>query len=185
MCLFFVQKLNPEHTVPTLDDNGCVIWDSHAICAYLIDKYANTDSLYPKDLFLRAKVNQRLFFDAAVLFPRLRNISISIFREGKTEVSQDRIDEIYEGYDVLETILSDDFLVGNTFTLADLCTSGTVTSLNLVCAKILADKYPKITAWLERIKKMPFYANIEKNGKHIADYKQLIEQYKEKNKNRK
>lgn len=31
---------------------------------YLVDKYAKDDSLYPKDLTVRARINQRLFFGA-------------------------------------------------------------------------------------------------------------------------
>lgn len=179
---FFSIKLNPEHTVPTLDDNGNVIWESHAICTYLIDKYSNNDSLYPKDLFLRAKVSQRLFFDASVLFPRLRAASYSIFKDKATEISQEKIDAMYDAYDLLESTLLDDFLVGNTVTLADICTMGTITSMDLLYAKLTSDKYPKITAWLERLKKMSFYAKIEKNGEHVAAYKAVIDHLKQANK---
>lgn len=57
--------------MPTLDDKGFIIWDSQAICAYLVDKYGKDDKLYPKDLQLRARCNQRLFFNASSLFVRL------------------------------------------------------------------------------------------------------------------
>lgn len=59
-------KINPQHTVPTLVDDGVTIWDSNAIIMYLVDKYAKDDSLYPKDLAIRAKIHQRLFFGAGV-----------------------------------------------------------------------------------------------------------------------
>jgi len=62
-------KLNPQHTVPTLDDNGFVIWDSHAINIYLVAKYGKDDSLYPKDPEIQATINQRLHFDSGALFP--------------------------------------------------------------------------------------------------------------------
>jgi glutathione S-transferase len=40
----------PKHTVPTLvEDDGFTLWDSHAINAYLVSKYAKNDNLYPKD----------------------------------------------------------------------------------------------------------------------------------------
>lgn len=61
-------KKNPEHTVPTLEDDGNYIWDSHAIIAYLVSKYADSDALYPRDLLQRAVVDQRLHFETGVVF---------------------------------------------------------------------------------------------------------------------
>lgn len=69
--------MNPQHTVPTLDDNGFVIWDSHAINGYLIGKYGKDDALYPKDVEKRAVVDQRLHFDSGILFPRLGAMVVS------------------------------------------------------------------------------------------------------------
>lgn len=73
-------KINPQHTVPTLIDDGKTLWDSHAINTYLIEKYASDDSLYPKDLYQRALVNQRLFFDCSVLFTGIGVIVVSTLR---------------------------------------------------------------------------------------------------------
>lgn len=35
---------------------------------YLVSKYAKSDSLYPKDLVIRAKIDQRFHFDTAIIF---------------------------------------------------------------------------------------------------------------------
>ena len=69
--------MNPQHTVPTLDDDGFTIWDSHAISTYLVSKYAKDDSLYPKDLQKRAVVDQRLHFESGIIFSRLLRITVS------------------------------------------------------------------------------------------------------------
>ena len=71
-------KMNPQHTVPVLDDNGDILWDSHAIIIYLVEKYAKDDSLYPKeDILKKAKINALLHFDSGVLFSRLRFAVVS------------------------------------------------------------------------------------------------------------
>lgn len=71
-------KLNPAHTIPVFEDNGVVITDSHAIIAYIVDKYGKDDTLYPKDIVQRAKVNEKMFFDTGFLFCRLRLLAVSI-----------------------------------------------------------------------------------------------------------
>lgn len=69
-------EMNPLHSVPVLDDDGKYIIDSHAILSYLVEQYGKDDSLYPKDPYQRALVNQRLFFDSGILYVRLRNLSV-------------------------------------------------------------------------------------------------------------
>lgn len=175
-------SLNPEHTVPTLVDGDFVIWDSHAICIYLIDKYGKNDALYPKDLQLRAKCNQRLFFDAASLFPRLRDCSVYVFWKGGKEIPQDKIEPMYAAYDILETFLkSDPFLVGKNLTLADICVALTILLLGGVYAPLQADKYPQILSWLSRVSQtIPFFDEL--NAKYTDVYRQLVQGALEKNK---
>lgn len=38
---------------------------------YFVDQYAKDDTLAPKEAKLAALVNQRLYFDATTLYPRL------------------------------------------------------------------------------------------------------------------
>lgn len=64
--------------MPTLDDNGIVIWDSHAINIYLVTKYGKDSFLYPEDLYIRAVINQRLHFDSGVLFPAILKVIVRI-----------------------------------------------------------------------------------------------------------
>ncbi|KAJ8927876.1 hypothetical protein NQ314_019620 [Rhamnusium bicolor] len=90
-------KLNPLHTVPTLEDGDFVIWDSHAINTYLVGKYGKNDSLYPKDLQKRAVIDQRLYFDVGILFPRVGAIVGSLLREGAKTVSKDKADLLTQG----------------------------------------------------------------------------------------
>nr|WEU75081.1 GSTe1 [Sitodiplosis mosellana] len=151
-------KINPEHTVPTLVDNGFVIWESHAICAYLVDKYAKDDSLYSKDLQLRARCNQRLFFDGSSLYMRLRDCSYYIYHGGKELSPQDKIDPIYAAYEILDAFLSSDpFLVGENLTIADICAAVTVLPLEIF-APLKADKHRNICAWLNRVRQtIPFF----------------------------
>jgi glutathione S-transferase len=49
------QRLNPNGKVPLLDDDGFILWESHAIMQYLADRSPGQD-LYPGDFQARADV---------------------------------------------------------------------------------------------------------------------------------
>ena len=63
-------KLNPNGKVPTLDDDGFVLWESRSIMAYLADKTPG-QTLYPSELHARADVNRWLFWDAVHFSPAI------------------------------------------------------------------------------------------------------------------
>ncbi|KAF5290822.1 hypothetical protein FQA39_LY14584 [Lamprigera yunnana] len=144
-------KINPQHTVPTLiDDDGTIIWDSHAINTYLISKYGKDDSLYPKDLVLRAKIDQRLHFDSGLAYPGVRRISEPILFFGKKTIAEDLKAKNVETYGFLETFLKDSkWMVGDNVTVADLCLIPSITSMN-VLVPIDPNKFPKLIAYIER-----------------------------------
>lgn len=71
-------KINPQHTVPTLDDHGYILTESRAIAIYLIEKnFPSGHSLYPTDARQRALINQKLQFDCGTLYPRIRGVAVS------------------------------------------------------------------------------------------------------------
>lgn len=161
---------NPSHTVPTLCDEGQYIWEGAAICTYLIGKYGPPDcSLYPKDLLTRARIDQRLYYNAAILFPCLKAGSIAVFYKNVTEVPDSLITDAHAAIDQLEKYLeSGDFLVGNSLTLADLAVSTTITNLR-VWAPFADTKYPRIEKWLKRVEhKFPAYTEL--NTAFIAPF---------------
>ncbi|XP_043643103.1 glutathione S-transferase 1-like [Drosophila teissieri] len=169
-------KKNPQHTVPTLEDDGHFIWDSHAIIAYLVSKYGKTDSLYPKDLLQRAVVDQRLHFESGVIFSgALNSIAKPFFVSGQTTIPKERYNAIFEVYDFVETFLTGhDYIAGDQLTIADFSVITSIPAL-AVFADIDPVKYPKITAWIKRIEELPYFE--EACGKGARELDTLFKKF--------
>jgi glutathione S-transferase len=67
-------RLNPNGKVPLLDDDGFLLWESHAIMQYLADKSPG-QTLYPESVQARADVNRWLFWSAYHFTPAVGFIS--------------------------------------------------------------------------------------------------------------
>lgn len=158
----FMKQLNPQHTIPMINDNGVVVYDSHAIAAYLVDKYGKDDKLYPKDLAKRAEVNARLHFDTGFLFARLRFLYEPILYNGSSVVPQDKVEYLQKCWPLMEAFLEKhNYVCGNEMTIADLCCVATISSVGHY-GPIDSAKYPKLLAWLKRMAQLPYYN--EANG---------------------
>lgn len=153
--------MNPQHTIPTLDDMGTIIVDSHVICGYLADKYGHDDKLYPKDIVKRAEVNARLFFNACNVFARMRFLSEPIMFGNETEIDEWKVKYIEKNWEVIDRFVSETpYVCGNDMTIADLCLIASISSF-LTIIKIDRETYPNLTKWIERMQQLPYYK--EKN----------------------
>ncbi|XP_045777755.1 glutathione S-transferase 1-like [Maniola jurtina] len=141
-------KINPQHCVPTLDDNGFVIWESRAIACYLADKYGKEDTLYPKDLQRRAVVNQRLYFDSSFLYPRIRAICYPIIFEGATEIKDKLKEDLNNTLGFLNQFLEGNkWVAGDHVTVADTAILASLTSILEVGWDI--SQFSNIQRWLK------------------------------------
>ncbi|XP_021941262.1 uncharacterized protein LOC110840492 [Zootermopsis nevadensis] len=143
-------KINPQHCIPTLVDNGFALWESRAILGYLVDQYGKDDSLYPRDPKQRAVVNHRLFFDIDIIFPRLKEY-FTFVKEGKTP-DADAAAKVEETFEFLNKFLEGrDWLAGSKITIADFAVVVNVSIMEVFKADI--SKFQNVTRWLAKAKK--------------------------------
>lgn len=145
-------RINPQHSLPTLVDhnnNELALWESKAIMIYLVEKYAKTDSLYPKAHQKRAQINQKLFFDMGTLYHAYGEYYYPQIFDGKPE-NPEALKKIEAAMELLNTFLEGQtYVVGSSLTLADL----TLLS-SLAAYEVAAFDFSK-------------YANVSKYYKHL------------------
>lgn len=123
--------MNPNHTVPVLVDDDLILTESRAILTYLVEKIAPGNDLYPKDLKVRAKIDQFLHFDGGELIPILRPCVKSLFW-----FAQDPTEESIKNWNEKVGIV-DKYLEGKNYFVAEHRTLADVTIYaTLSCAQL-------------------------------------------------
>jgi glutathione S-transferase len=141
--------LNPNGRVPTIDDDGFVMWESAAINLYLAEKYKN--SLYPSTSQGRGQMLQWTFFVANDIEPAL----ITLFRnriffppEQRSETLANQAEETLRGkLSILEQqLVKTPYFGGDRWGMADFMVAGVLYVLTRLKLDLAA--YPKLDAWL-------------------------------------
>ncbi|EDV91596.1 glutathione S-transferase 1-1 [Drosophila grimshawi] len=169
-------KINPQHTIPTLVDNGFGVWESRAIIVYLAEKYGKDDSLYPKDPQQRALVNQRLYFDMGVLYQSFVEYYYPQIRFNKP-ADPEMYKKVESAFSFLNTFLEgQQFVAGSKLTVADISIAASVSTVTLMGFPL--SNYPNVAKW---------YANAEKvipgwseNQEGLIKLKERLEEMRKK-----
>jgi glutathione S-transferase len=154
--------MNPTGLVPTIDDDGFVLWESHSIVRYLAAKHG-AGKLWPTDLRSRADAErwmdwtytfqrevQRPLFWALVRTPPEKRDSAAIEAARKTCAELLKIPERYLG--------ERPYLAGNDFTMGDIPLGCHVQIWMRL--PIERPAQPHLTAWFERLRERPAFRRI-------------------------
>ncbi|KAJ8961966.1 hypothetical protein NQ317_004276 [Molorchus minor] len=168
-----ISKINPQHTVPTIDDNGFHLWESRAIMIYLQNQYGKNDSLYPRDPKKRAVVDQRLYFDLGTLYARFADYYYPVIFAGAS-YDPAKLEKINEAMDIFESLLANSpYAAGDHLTLADLSLVASISTWEIMGYDL--SPYKNIRSWYAKVKQTaPGYE--EANGKNVLLFKQLVDE---------
>lgn len=157
--------LNPFGTVPVLEDDGVVLYDSNAIITYLAIKYGNGKwlSIDPA----KAAAVQGWLSNAAgkIAYGPAAARLVTVFgadldHEGAKSTANAL-------FDIMDQILSDRrFLTGNDATIADVANYSYIA--HAPEGGVLLDPYPNIRAWLGRIEALDGFVSMPETKVGLA-----------------
>jgi len=145
------RALNPNGRVPTIDDDGVIVWESMAINLYLAKKYGG--DLAPKNPVEEAHAMQWSFWVMTEV--EKAALGALMARGAKDEAQAAKaLGDLRAPLGVLNGQLAkSEYLLGARFTVADL---NVASVLNWVtAARVSLSEWPKVEAWLAKCQGRP------------------------------
>ena len=155
----FYKKMNPNARVPTVDDDGFVLWESNAIVRYLAGKHG-AGTLWPSDPRQRADSDRWMDWAANHITPVITPVFWGLIRTpaDKRNMAQVTADteKIGPQFQVLEQGLEGrDHVAGGTFTMGDIAVG--VNVWRWYALDVKRPKLPCVEAYHQRLKQRPAF----------------------------
>jgi len=120
----FYRKMNPNGRVPTIDDDGFVLWESNAIVRYLSSKHG-AGSLCPSDPRERADSDRWMDWATSTVAPAMTPVFWGLIRTPPEKRNMAAIgadaEKAAQAFQVLEQSLDGrDYVCGKSFTMGDI-----------------------------------------------------------------
>jgi len=150
-------RMNPNRTVPTLNDDGFVLWESNAIARYLAARHGAA-TLWPDDLRQRADADRWMDWQTTEFSAVMRNAFLELVRKPEGQRNPDRIATSVnlsnQRAQVLDAALAGRvWLTGDEFTLADIAVG--CAAHRWLLLPIDHPDTPNITDWMTRLRARP------------------------------
>jgi len=118
------RRLNPNGLVPTIDDEGFVLWESHAIVRYLAAKHS-AGILWPDNLRVRADADRWMDWASTTLNAAMRIVFWGMVRtspaERNTKAIAESVVRAGELLEMVDAVLAKrPYIAGDNFTMGDI-----------------------------------------------------------------
>jgi glutathione S-transferase len=153
----FYGKLNPNRRIPTIEDDGLVLWESNVIVRYLSAKYG-AGSLCPTDVGERALAEQWMDWQQTTAHADITFIFWAVVRDLKENQVPEKLNaaasRLGKNWKIVDDQLAGrDFLCGDRLTMADIPLGTAVWRwYNMDTER---PSLPNVEAWHERLKQRP------------------------------
>jgi len=154
------RRMNPNGLVPTMDDDGFILWESHSIVRYLAAKHGK-GVLWPLDVRTRATANQ--WMDWAFSFQGgVRDAFWNLIRTPPEKRDAQAIEKSRvksgEMAAILDAALAGQLYVAGAFSMGDIPVGCEVQ--RWIRLPMQRPKCPNLEAWFERLCARPAFKKI-------------------------
>ena len=165
--------MNPQHNIPTMKDEDFVMNESRAIAGYIANAYDKTGKLYPTDPKVRARVDQRMYFDMGVFYKAFGETVYPIMFGGESKIPDEKFDKLKEVLGWANDFVKETGYVAGTdhLTIADICFASTYGTI-LAADHMDKSAFTELNAWYEKIsKEIPNFDKANEAGcKEFGDF---------------
>ncbi|NJO32531.1 MAG: glutathione S-transferase [Rhodospirillales bacterium] len=168
-------RMNPNRTVPVLQDGGLTIWESHAILRYLCNK-SGALQLYPVEVGERAHVDMWLDWHITVFWPPIRTVFLDHVRDQKRSwddpVIVSAVQAIHRNLDFLaDAVGKVGFIARPSFTIADIPLA---VGLNrLVSMDLPVALHSHVENWARTLRAMPSFDSVVSAEQPIIEQRKM------------
>ncbi len=145
-------KLNPNGRIPTLDDDGFIMFESGAILTYLAEK---TGKFLPRDVHGRSRVLQWLMFQMSGIGPMMgqANVFFRYFPEKIQPVIERYQREVMRLFGVLDRQLASHEYIAGKYSIADMALWPWVSGYEW--SGVSVAEFPSLERWLALVGARP------------------------------
>jgi glutathione S-transferase len=152
--------MNPNGLVPTIQDDGLILWESHAIVRHLSRKHGR-GTLWPTDEKASADADRWMEWYSTTLWNNLRPVFWNLVRVEPDKRDMKLVEEsrkkMADNLKMVEANLGDrPYMTGNAFTMGDIPMGVALHRWFLL--PIERPEYPRVAAYYQRLKQRPAFA---------------------------
>ena len=161
------RAINPRGLVPTIVDDGFVMWESLAILEYLDDRFTSGAKLYPGDAASRGRVRRLIAeIDSYLYREGISPIVDELFWSGDKAANQEVVakarDKVKDELDYLAKEMTGKFLAGDTMTAADCVLAPCIQYCNRITFRKPESKLDELVPaalrdYNKRIESLPYF----------------------------
>lgn len=163
--------MNPNGTVPTIDDDGFILWESNSIVQYLAMKYA-PDLMYGGDIETFASASRWMDWEDNVFLPHQHTLVMNLARLPPDERDADAVESarqaLIKPLQILEAQLGkSEYIAGDGFSMGDIPVGMRVHRWFLF--DLETPPLPNLESWYRAIRERPaFIAEIADPALHLS-----------------